>query len=100
MHIAFLQRPLARAANEAVLPAYVLHLPIVIAISMLVVQWPLGLAPKAALNVALGVGVSVLVAIAALRLPILRMLLGARRHRPTADSPAVVLGPSSQTAKS
>ena len=100
MRIAFLQRPLARPANEAVLPAYVLHLPIVIAISVVVVQWPLGLATKAALNVALGVGVSVLVASAAPRLPILRMLLGARRHRPTADSPAVVLGPLSQTAKS
>ena len=100
MHIGLMQRPLARAANEAVLPTYVLHLPIVIAISMLVVQWPLGLVPKAVINVVLSVGVSFLVAVAALRLPVLCMLLGARRRTPSAESAAAVLRPSSQAAKS
>lgn len=100
MHVAFLQRPLAHAANQAVLPIYVLHLPIVIAISILVVGWPLGLVPKAVINVVLGVGVSALVAAVALRLPVLRMLLGARRRRPPVPSATVALRPSSQVAQS
>ena len=74
-----MQRPL-RVANDGVLPIYVLHLPIVLAISYAVVQWPLGLVPKAVINVGLGVGVTLLVAIAAMRLPALRWLLGAGRQ--------------------
>jgi hypothetical protein len=89
MHIGFVQRPLARAANEALLPAYVLHLPIVIAISILVVQLPLGLVPKAVINVVLSVGISFLVAAAALRLPGLRMLLGVRPRPVAASVPAL-----------
>lgn len=99
MHAWFMQRPLPRLANEAALPIYVLHFPIVIAISFFVVQWPLGLAMKAVINVVLGVGVSVLAATAALRLPVLRVLLGARPHRPTAASSTPVLQPSSQATK-
>jgi peptidoglycan/LPS O-acetylase OafA/YrhL len=98
MHIRFMQRPLAPAANEAVLPTYVLHLPIVIAISIVVVQLPLGLVPKAAINVLLAVGVSFLATAAALRLPVLRMLLGARRRRP-ATAAAGVLQPASRPAQ-
>jgi glucans biosynthesis protein C len=98
MHIGFMQRPLARAANEAVLPTYVLHLPIVIAISIVVVQWPLGLVPKALINVILGVGVSLLAAAAALRLPVVRMLLGGRPRPVTTLVPA--LRTSSRTAES
>jgi len=89
----FMQRPLSRLANEAVLPIYVLHLPIVLAISFFVVQWPLGLATKALVNVGLGVGVTVLVATAALRLPFLRPLLGARQRPQGATAPALVAGP-------
>ena len=39
-------------------------------------------------------------AVAALRLPVLCMLLGARRRTPSAESAAAVLRPSSQAAKS
>jgi glucans biosynthesis protein C len=92
MHIGFVQRPLARAANEAVLPTYVLHLPIVIAISILVVQSPLGLVPKAVINVVLSVGISFVVAAAALRLPVLRPLLGARLRSRGAPAPSLAAG--------
>jgi glucan biosynthesis protein C len=98
LHIRFMQRPLARAANEAVLPTYVLHLPIVIAISIVVVQWPLGLVPKAVINVILGVGVSLLAAAVALRLPVIRVLLGARPRPVTTSVPA--LRTSTRTAES
>jgi hypothetical protein len=99
MRIGFMQRPLARNANEAVLPMYILHLPIVLAISMLVVELPLALVPKAVVNVVLGVGVSFAIASAVLRLPVLRTLLGARRCRPTAQQSAAALRPSSQAAR-
>lgn len=100
MRIEFMQRPLALTANEAVLPMYVLHLPIVIAISMLVIQLPLALVPKALINVVLGVGVSFASASAVLRLPVLRTLLGARRRRPAAEQSGAALRPSSQVARS
>jgi surface polysaccharide O-acyltransferase-like enzyme len=41
------QRPLPRMVSEAVLPLYVLHLPVVLLVSNIVVAWPLGLFPKA-----------------------------------------------------
>jgi hypothetical protein len=44
------------------------------------VQAPIGLVAKAVINVVLGVGVTVLVATAALHVPILRTPLGARRQ--------------------
>jgi glucans biosynthesis protein C len=83
MRVLLMQRPLPPQASEAVLPTYVLHFPIVIAISFLVVQWPLDLWAKVVINVGLGVGVTLLVAAAALRLPVLRPLLGVRRARPS-----------------
>jgi peptidoglycan/LPS O-acetylase OafA/YrhL len=92
MRLRFMQHPLPRAANEAILPTYVLHLPIVIAISILVVQWPLALMPKAVINVALSVGISFLVAAAAMRLPALRVLLGARRRSSDSAGATVRLG--------
>jgi peptidoglycan/LPS O-acetylase OafA/YrhL len=98
MRAGFMQRPLPRLAGDAALPIYVLHFPIVIAISFLVVQWPLGLATKAVINVALGVSVSLLAAAAALWLPVVRTLLGVRPRPVTTSVPA--LRASSQTAES
>lgn len=75
----FMQRPLPPLASEAALPAYVLHFPIVIGISALVVEWSLGFGAKILINALLGVGVTLLVVFAALRFPLLRPLLGLRR---------------------
>jgi len=85
----FMQRPLPFLANQAVLPIYVLHLPIVLGISFVVVGWPIGLVPNAVLIVGLGVGITVVVTMAALRMPIPRSLLGARHRRRRTAVPAV-----------
>jgi hypothetical protein len=100
MRTAFMQGLLPFLANQAVLPVYVVHLPIVLAISFVVVQLPLGLLPKALAIVGLGVGIAALVALVALRLPVLRVLLGARRRRPSDASATHVLRSSPQTAGS
>lgn len=76
MRAKFMQRRLRSRAGEAVLPTYVLHLPIVIAISYVVVQWPLGLWLKVPINIGLGVGVTLLAVTAALQVPFLRLAMG------------------------
>jgi peptidoglycan/LPS O-acetylase OafA/YrhL len=77
-----------------VLPVYVIHQPVILAVAFFVVQWPLGILPKW-----LAVfGVSAVITLAlvefALRTPITRILLGAR-PRPT---PPVVQAPAPAAA--
>ncbi len=79
MRVGFMQRPLPARANELALPTYLLHFPIVIAISAVVVGLPLGLWPKAGLNVSLGLATTLLVVGTAVRIPALRPVLGLRR---------------------
>jgi glucan biosynthesis protein C len=86
MRLGFAQRPLSRVAAEAALPTYVLHLPIVITMSIVVVEWPLGLLPKALLNVGLGVATTLIVVAATIRLRVVRPLLGLRSYGPNAAS--------------
>jgi glucan biosynthesis protein C len=88
MHLAFMQRPLSPRVGEAVLPMYVLHFPIVIAITFVVVQWPLDLWAKVGMNIGLGVVASLLLAAVALRVPFLRVLLGVPGARPSVVVPA------------
>ena len=47
LRLRVLQRPLPRTVGEAVLPLYILHLPIVLLVANIVVMWPLGLLSKA-----------------------------------------------------
>jgi hypothetical protein len=83
MRAGFMQRPLPPLAGEAALPAYVLHFPIVIGISALVVEWSLGFGAKILINVVLSVGATLLVSAIVLRVSVLRALLGLRRPRPS-----------------
>lgn len=83
MRVGFMQRPLPASAGEAALPAYVLHFPVVIGISALVVEWSLGFGAKILINALLGVGVTLLVSAIVIRIPALRPLLGLRRPRPS-----------------
>ena len=78
MHASFMQPRLHRRTGQAVLPTYVLHLPVVIAISFLVVEWPLGLWVKVPINVGLGLGATLLAVAAFMRVPLLRRLMGLR----------------------
>lgn len=89
MKLRFMQRPLHPRVGEAVLPTYVLHFPIVIAISFFVVQWPLDVWAKVVMNVGLGVAVSLVVTVVAVRVPFLRLLLGVPRAGPSVVAPAL-----------
>ena len=76
MQVGFMQRSMHPRIADAVLPAYVLHFPIVIAISSFVVDWPLGLWVKVLLNVTLSAATTCLVVVAVTRIPVVRRLLG------------------------
>lgn len=81
MRVGFMQRSLPPPAGEAALPAYILHFPIVIAVSALVVQWPIGLEAKVLTNALLGTGASLLVTAVVMRISVLFPLLGLHRYR-------------------
>lgn len=81
LRLRFMQRPLPARASEWTLPIYLLHYPVVIAISALVVELPLGLWPKAVANVGLGLAVTLLVVAAIVRIRIMRPLLGLHAER-------------------
>ncbi len=80
MRAKFMQRPLPSFAATTSMATYVLHFGIVIAISALVVQLTLDVWTKIALNVALGVGFSVLAAAVAVRLAGIARSLPERRR--------------------
>jgi hypothetical protein len=70
-------RRLLRYANEAVLPVYVLHQTVIVALSFYVVRWPVGVLPKY-LAISLG-SLALTLAVYELcirRIPLLRFLLG------------------------
>jgi peptidoglycan/LPS O-acetylase OafA/YrhL len=73
-----LQRPVAARLGEAVLPVYVVHQPVILAVAFFVVQWPLGILPK--WLVVFGVSLAVTLALVELGLRgrFTRVLLGAR----------------------
>lgn len=87
MRLAFMQRPLPALAADVALPAYVVHFPIVTAITSLLVLSPLEFGMKIAANALLGVGVSLAVAAALIRIPALRPLLGLRRIKRSLSQP-------------
>lgn len=84
----WMRQPMPAIASRAVLPLYVVHLPIVIGVASVVVEWPLPLLPKAILNVVLCAGLSAAVALLATRAPVIRGLLGVRVRRSAAPAPA------------
>ena len=73
-----LQRPVSPRIGDAVLPVYVIHQPVILAVAFFVVQWPLGILPK--WLVVFGVSAAVTLALVglSLRAPFMRVLLGAR----------------------
>lgn len=83
MRAAFMQRPLPARVGDVSLPLYILHYPIVSGISVLVVRSPLDLGSKILINLVLGVALSFVLAVAAVRVPFCRPLLGIRGARPT-----------------
>jgi peptidoglycan/LPS O-acetylase OafA/YrhL len=94
IRMAGLQRPVSPRIGDAVLPVYVIHQPVILAVAFFVVQWPLGILPK--WLVVFGVSAVVTLALVelALRTPLTRILLGAR-PRPIPPAP-VRLAPEEQ----
>jgi peptidoglycan/LPS O-acetylase OafA/YrhL len=88
IRLAALQRPVSPRVGDAVLPVYVVHQPVILAVAFFVVQWPLGILPK--WLVVLGISAVVTLALVelALRLPVARALLGARALPTAPGSPA------------
>lgn len=74
----FMQCSLPPLASDVALPAYILHFPVVIGISALVVDWSLGFGTKILVNLVLGVGATLLLSALVLRISALRLLLGLR----------------------
>jgi glucan biosynthesis protein C len=85
MRAARLQRPVGDHLGESVLPIYVIHQPVILAVAFFVVRSPVGILPK---WIAV-FGVSLVVTLAfvelGLRAPYARVLLGARARPPASQ---------------
>jgi len=73
-----LQRPVAARLNEAVLPVYVVHQPVILAVAFFVVQWPIGILPKWLVVFGASAAITLALVELGLRVPLIRVLLGAR----------------------
>lgn len=82
LRVAALQRPLAPRLNEAVLPVYVIHQPVILAVAFFVVQWPLGILPKWLAVFGLSAAITLAIVELGLRFRVSRVLLGARAQPP------------------
>jgi peptidoglycan/LPS O-acetylase OafA/YrhL len=84
------QRPLSEHLGDAVLPVYVVHQPVILAVAFFVVQWPSGIVPKWHVVLGLAAPITAVLVELALRARITRRLLGVRVRRvaPIAWAPA------------
>lgn len=88
MRVARLQLPVPARFNEAVLPVYVVHQPVILAVSFFVVQWPIGIVPKWLIVLGASLAITLALVELGLRGPVTRVLLGARAQP---ASPAVAM---------
>jgi peptidoglycan/LPS O-acetylase OafA/YrhL len=90
IRVAGLQRPVSPRLGDAVLPVYVIHQPVILAVAFFVVQWPLGILPKWLAVLGISAVVTLALVELALRIPVARVLLGARPRpaAPVAAAPA------------
>jgi peptidoglycan/LPS O-acetylase OafA/YrhL len=78
MRLAALQRPVSQRLGDAVLPIYVFHQPVILAVAFFVVQWPLGILPKWLVVFGLSAAITLALVALGLRARVTRVLLGAR----------------------
>ena len=83
-----LQRPVSERVGDAVLPVYVIHQPVILAVAFVVVTWPLGITMKWVVLVAISLPVTLLLVALALRIPLTRVLLGTRVRPSSTTTPA------------
>lgn len=86
LRVAQLQRPVAPRIGDAVLPVYVIHQPVILAVAFFVVGWPVGILPKWLVVFGLSAAITLVLVEIGLRVPLTRVLLGVRR-RPAGEDP-------------
>lgn len=87
LRVSALQRPVPERVGDAVLPVYILHQPVILAVALFVVQWPVGILPKWLAIVGVSLPLTLALVELGLRTRIVRALLGARvRPAPAAAS--------------
>ena len=86
MRIARFQRPVSEHLGDAVLPIYVIHQPVILAVAFFVVQWPLGIVPKSLIVLGVSAPITLALVELALRVRQIRFLLGARVRQPASAS--------------
>ena len=91
MHLKLMQQPLAPKLSEMAMPAYILHMPLVVAITFFVVGLQVDLLAKIVISLALSVCGTIAVAVIATHIGILRRILGLHPA-----PPKVTLTPGSQ----
>ena len=76
MHAGFMQQPLAARLSEMAMPAYILHMPIVVTTTFFVVAMPFDLLTKIVISLLVSAGGTVVVAALAAHIGVVRRLLG------------------------
>lgn len=72
------QRQVDERVGDAVLPVYVFHQPVILAVAFWVVTWPTGIVEKWLAVFAISLPVTLALVASALRVPVIRVLLGTR----------------------
>jgi cbb3-type cytochrome oxidase subunit 3 len=92
----FLRERTARLLVPFVLPVYVVHQPVILAVAFFAVQWPLAILPKWLGVIGVSLPVTLALVELALRTPVTRFLLGARARPAGAvvAAAAIRAGPS------
>jgi peptidoglycan/LPS O-acetylase OafA/YrhL len=88
LRMAQLQHPVSPRIGDAVLPVYVIHQPVILAVAFFVVQWPLGILPKWIVVFGASLAITLALVELGLRGRITRVLLGARTQPATPVVPA------------
>jgi peptidoglycan/LPS O-acetylase OafA/YrhL len=78
MRVARLQLPVRQHLSDAVLPVYVIHQPVILAVAFFVVQWPVGILPKWVVVFGISLAITLALVELGLRGRTTRVLLGAR----------------------
>ncbi len=92
MRLRALGQPLGETVGAGVLPLYVVHQPVILAVAFMVVSWPVGILPKWLVVVGVSLPISLALVWVALRIPLARTLLGVRARPPLQATPVPMPG--------
>jgi peptidoglycan/LPS O-acetylase OafA/YrhL len=80
LRTASFQRPLPPPVGRAAMPFFLVHQPVILAVAVLVVPWPVGIAVKLPIVLGAALVVSAALAVGLSRLPYVSTLLGVKRR--------------------